>query len=75
VFVTELRVTVPDEIARQLAKEANEWRTSAEDVASEVLVHVRAANRCRPVFIGTAHSGSGDLSEQAEELLAGVPRP
>jgi hypothetical protein len=45
-----------------------------DDDASE-LAHVPAPNRRRPAFIGTGHSGRGDLSGRAEELLAGVPRP
>jgi hypothetical protein len=45
-----------------------------DDGASE-LAHAPAPNRRRPAFIGTGHSGRGDLSERAEELLAGVQRP
>ena len=70
--MTELRVTVPDEIAEQLASEANERGTSAEEIAAEVLVsHVPPASRTRPLpsWVGAAHSGRDDLSERHEEIL------
>ncbi len=69
--MTVLRVAVPDEIAERLAREASERGTSTEDMVSEVLVaHVPVPNRRRPGFIGLGHSGRGDISERAEELLA-----
>jgi hypothetical protein len=69
--MTVLRVALPDEVAERLADEASERGTSAEDVVSELVVaHVSVPNRRRPSFIGTGHSGRGDLSERAEDLLA-----
>jgi hypothetical protein len=70
--MTELRVTVPEEIAERLASEAKERGTSAEEVAAEVLVsHVPAASKTRtlPSWVGAAHSGRDDLSERHEEIL------
>jgi len=58
--MTELRVTVPDEIADRLATEAAERGTSAEEVAAEVLVsHVPTASKTRtlPSWVGATHSG------------------
>ena len=50
--MTELRVTVPDEIAERLASEAAERGTSAEEVAAEVLVsHVPAASKTRSAAV------------------------
>jgi hypothetical protein len=70
--MTELRVTVPEEIAERLASEAKERGTSAEEVAAEVLVsHVPTAPKTRPLpsWVGAAHSGRNDLSERHEEIL------
>jgi hypothetical protein len=70
--MTELRVTVPDEIAERLASEAAERGTSTEEVAAEVLVsHAPTASKTRPLpsWVGAAHSGRNDLSERHEEIL------
>lgn len=70
--MTELRVTVPDEIAQRLASEAAERGTSAEEVAAEVLAsHVPAGSKTRPLpaWVGAVHSGRSDLSERHEEIL------
>jgi hypothetical protein len=70
--MTELRVTVPEEIADRLASEAAERGTSAEEIAAEVLVsHVPIASKTRalPSWVGAAHSGRDDLSERHEEIL------
>ncbi|MFZ0666256.1 MAG: hypothetical protein WAM97_10900 [Acidimicrobiales bacterium] len=70
--MTELRVTVSDEIAQRLASEGAERGTSAEEVAAEVLAsHVPTAPKSRslPSWVGAAHSGRDDLSERHEEIL------
>jgi plasmid stability protein len=69
--MTEMHVIIPDDVAKQLAAEAVERGTSAEDVAAEVLCqHVPGASRLRPRFVGKGHSGRHDLSEQVEEILS-----
>jgi hypothetical protein len=70
--MTELRVTVSDEIAERLASAANERGTSVEEIAAEVLVsHVPTASKTRtlPSWVGAAHSGRDELSERHEEIL------
>jgi hypothetical protein len=70
--MTELRVTVPDEIAERLATEAAERGTSAEDVAAEVLrLHVPPPHGGhRYGFIGIARAKPGALSvAEAERRL------
>jgi plasmid stability protein len=70
--MTELRVTVPDEIAERLATEAAERGTSAEDVAAEVLrLHVPPTHGGhRHGFIGIARAKPGALSvAEAERRL------
>jgi hypothetical protein len=70
--MTELRVTVPPEIAKRLASEAAERGTSAEDVAADVL---RLHAPLRPVghrygFIGIARAKPGSPSvAEAERRL------
>ena len=70
--MTELRVTVPDEIAERLASEAAERGTSTEDVAAEVLeLHApRRSGSHRLGFVGIGRSGSGDsAAERHEEII------
>jgi plasmid stability protein len=68
--VTELRVTVPDEIAERLASEATEQGTSVEDVAAKVLrLHVSSARGQGPDFIALARSKPGFSARRAEEQL------
>jgi hypothetical protein len=70
--MTELRVTVPDEIAERLASEAAERGTSTEDVAAEVLeLHApRRSGSHRLGFVGIGRSGSGDSpAERHEEII------
>lgn len=53
--MTELRVTVPDEVAERLASEAAERGTSAEDLAADLLrQHAPAGRRRSFPFIGIA---------------------
>jgi hypothetical protein len=69
--MTELRVTVPPEIAERLASEAAERGTSAEDVAAEVL-RLHAPSRSgghRLGFIGIGRSGSRDSAAARHEEI------
>jgi hypothetical protein len=70
--MTELRVTVPNEIAERLASEGAERGTSAEDVAADVL-RLHAPSRPgshRYGFIGIAKAKPGAPSAaEAERLL------
>jgi hypothetical protein len=70
--MTELRITVPVEIAERLASEAAERGTSAEDVAAEVLrLHAApGSGGHRYGFIGIAKAKPGAPSAaEAEQLL------
>jgi predicted transcriptional regulator len=52
-----------------------EGRTTAALVREAVAEYaMRRAGRKRPRSLSVARSGRGDLSEQAESLLAGMPR-
>ena len=51
--MTELRVTIPDDVAERLAAEAAERGTSAEDLAADLLrQHVPVTRRRSLSFIG-----------------------
>ena len=67
--MTELRVTVPDETAERLAREAADRGTSAEDVAAEVLrLHAplrRGTSRFGFIGIGQARQGFSALSSSS----------
>jgi predicted transcriptional regulator len=53
----------------------SEGRPAAELVREAVSAYVsRLRPGARPASIGVGHSGRGDLSERAEELLAGLGR-
>jgi plasmid stability protein len=68
--MTELRVTVPDEIAERLAFKAAEEGSSAEDVAAEVLrLHAPHGPRDGLGFIALARAKSGFSAKLAEERL------
>jgi len=69
--MTELRVTVPDEIAERLVKEGAERGTSAEDVAADVLrLHVPAVPEGKRLgFIGMFDASPGFDVQRAEEQL------
>jgi len=68
--VTELRVTVPDEIAERLASEATEQGTSVEDVAADVLrLHIWTALGDGLDFIDLARSKPGFSARRAQAQL------
>lgn len=53
----------------------SEGRTPAELVREAVTEYAnRRSSASRPTSVGAGHSGRGDLSERAEELLAGLGR-
>lgn len=53
----------------------SEGRTAAELVREAVAEYARRhAPRGTPQSLGAGHSGQGDLSERAEDLLAGLGR-
>jgi hypothetical protein len=61
--MTELRVTIPDEVAEGLASEAAERGTTAEDLAADLLRrHVPAARRRPFSFVGMFEGAPGALS-------------
>jgi hypothetical protein len=68
--VTELRVSVSDEVAERLSSEGAERGLSAEDIAAEVLAgHAPSSTATGELaFIGMGHSGRGDLSERVKEI-------
>jgi hypothetical protein len=69
--VTELRVTVPDDVAERLASEAAERGTTAEDLAADLLRrHLPAARGRSLSFIGLGDGLPGAPSAaQAERML------
>lgn len=72
--MTELRVSLPDDIAAWLAAEAEHRGMSSEAVAADVITRhaptAPAKSGPRPRFVGSAHSGRHDLSERFEGILA-----
>ncbi len=71
--MTELRVTIPDDVAERLASEAADRGTSPEDLAADLLSrHVPAARRRSLSFIGIADGLPGapsaaELERQLED--------
>ena len=74
--VTKTTVYLEAADYRRLKAIANrEGRTAAALVREAVAAYVsRRRPADRPASIGAARSGRGDLSERAEELLAGMGR-
>lgn len=72
--MTELRVTIPDDVAERLASEAAERGTSAEDLAADLLRrHVPATHRRSLPFIGIADglAGAPSAAELERQLEVG----
>lgn len=74
--MTELRVEIPDDVARRLNDRAAAEATTPEQLASDAVrsylgeAPAAPSNGHRFAFIGVAASGRDDLSERVEELLA-----
>jgi len=72
--MTELRVTIPDDVAERLASEAAERGTSAEDLAADLLrQHVPAGRRRSLPFIGIGDAlpGAPSVAEAERQLEDG----
>lgn len=71
--MVELRVTVSDELAEQLAERARQEHTTPERLAERAVESLlgssRADERGEPAFVGLGSSGRSDISERAEEIL------
>jgi hypothetical protein len=64
--MTELRVTIPDDVAKRLASEAAERGTSAENLAADLLRQHVPIGRSRSLsFVGIA-DGLPDAPSAAE---------
>lgn len=72
--MTELRVTIPDEVAERLASEAAERGTSAEDLAADLLrQHVPTRRGQSLSFIGMFEGvpGAPSVAELERQLEDG----
>jgi hypothetical protein len=73
--MTELRVTIPDEVAKRLASEAAERGTSPEDLAADLLRrHLPAARGRSLSFVGmfdAAPNGDMRVAEVERQLEDG----
>ena len=68
--MTELRVTVPDDVAERLASEAAERGTTAEDIAADLLrSHVPVARERRFPIIGMFDVKTDVSVAEAERML------
>jgi hypothetical protein len=66
-------VSLPDEMAKALEREARRRGTSVSAVAREALaerLHLRAGEARELPFVGLGRSGRRDTGRRAEEVLA-----
>lgn len=64
-------ITLPDDLARDLKREAQRRRVSIAHIAREAVQEHIAAAAAKPVaFIGIGSSGKHDTARRAEEILA-----
>ena len=65
-------VQLPDELARRVEQEAVARHVSAEQVAIEAIAarFPEPAEDALEAFIGSGHSGRGDLARRHREILA-----
>lgn len=64
-------ITLPDDLAQDIAREAQQRRVSVSEVARDALrehLNRRAAGGLP--FIGIGRSGTSDTARRAEEILA-----
>ena len=77
VAVIKTTMYLREEVYRRLKAIAREQNRPAAEVIREALaeyVSEHETKRSRPKSLGAVHSVHGDLSERAEELLAGLGR-
>lgn len=63
-------ITLPDELARDVKREAHRRRVSVSKVACEALREHIDSSVIPPSFIGVGKSGQHDTARRAEEILA-----
>jgi predicted transcriptional regulator len=63
-----------DDLYARLQREADERGTTQALVVREALAAYVVRRRRKSKSVGMGHSGKGDLSERAEELLKGLGR-
>jgi Ribbon-helix-helix protein, copG family len=64
-------ISLPDELARDVEREAQRRRVSVSEVAREALrEHLDSRTRGGLPFIGIGASGTRDTAQRAEEILA-----
>jgi Arc/MetJ-type ribon-helix-helix transcriptional regulator len=64
-------ISLPDELARDVEREAQRRRVSVSEVAREALrEHLDGRAASGLSFIGIGSSGGGDTARRAEEILA-----
>jgi len=64
-------ITLPDDLARDIKREAQRRRVSISKVTREALrEHIDGAAATRPAFIGIGSSGHHDTARRVEEILA-----
>lgn len=69
--VMRTTITLSDELARDVKREAERRRTSISKIACEALrEHIDSTAATPPSFIGVGKSGQRDTARRAEEILA-----
>jgi Ribbon-helix-helix protein, copG family len=64
-------ISLPDDLAQDMAREAERRRVSVSEVARDALrEHLHAPARGSLPFIGIGRSGRRDTARRAEEILA-----
>jgi metal-responsive CopG/Arc/MetJ family transcriptional regulator len=67
--MTRTTITLPDDLAQEVKREAQRRRVSVATIAREALrEHVQAA--AVPTFIGIGASGQHDVARNAEQIIA-----
>ncbi|MFI5009547.1 MAG: CopG family transcriptional regulator [Solirubrobacterales bacterium] len=64
-------ISLPDDLARDMTREAERRRVSVSEVARDALrEHLHAPAKSRLPFVGIGRSGQRDTARRAEEILA-----
>ena len=69
--VTQFTVSVPDDVADRVSAAARDRGVSPDEIAREAFEAYLPGGPARRKlsFVGIGHSGRGDLSERAEDIL------
>jgi ribbon-helix-helix CopG family protein len=72
--LTKTTVYLPEADYRRLKAMARKQKRTTAELVREAVAQYAGSAAAKPTSLGIGHSGRGDLSERAEDLLKGMGR-